>query len=370
MSAKHTQVTRKPVPGHAEHVHPVKATPSVRHEDDHKSTQRVANHGHRAQKSIEAAVSRHANLGPGRRRMSVSAPDDNHVHDPRMHRAPASNGTARNNGAARNSKVPIPEKSERRAQRPVGKPKQVPPLLQPQPKGPTVLDSPKAAAVYEPGRVLRQNAEYFDVDQDGTVWPRDTLWMTGWGIASSSLATLAIHSALSYPTNPGRIPDLLLRIRYDASHHGHLHDYHSKKEINTPVQVCESILTKYDTSGKGGLNIRDVLRLWADQRTQSSVYGWCTSVIEWTTLYVVLWPRDGTMRSADLRAAFDGSILYRQAEERRRRVDAAKRQTVEAGRGGGLSGSVRLAVALVTGLAVLVWALGNLRGAEWWGKSD
>lgn len=92
---------------------------------------------------------------------------------------------------------------------------------------------------------------------------------------------IALHSILSYPTNQSSIPDLLSRIYYDASHDSSSKwDNHDEKGRNSPPQACETLLTKYDTSGKGGLNFREVRRLWTDQRSQLGTYGWCTAVIE------------------------------------------------------------------------------------------
>lgn len=81
------------------------------------------------------------------------------------------------------------------------------------------------------------------------------------------------------------------------------------------------------------------------------------------------------MQSADIRGAFDGSVLYKQAEERQRRTDNSKKQTGITSSSGARAGSsvsnpVKLAVALVTGIAVLIWAFPNvIRNSPGWASS-
>lgn len=112
------------------------------------------------------------------------------VPSPRRERPRLPGSAASDNGASRSNLVPIPEKSELRSHRrsivdAVARPKQAPEKReeeeeeeqqqqQQQPKEAVVRDDTVAIAAYEPGYVLRRNAEYFDVDQDGIIWLRDT----------------------------------------------------------------------------------------------------------------------------------------------------------------------------------------------------
>ncbi|XXH03112.1 hypothetical protein Hte_009503 [Hypoxylon texense] len=412
MSATHSHATRKPNAEHVEHAQHVKTRSSTNQRDSRiPPPSKAANHGQQqpaGQNPIDVALSRHANLGPGRRRMSVPGPDENATAArvtataARTRRSPVhekhglTGSAAGDNGASRSAnRVPIPEKSELRNKRrsvDAARSKQAPASVpQDQPKEAVSRDESGTTTAYEPGYMLRQNAEFFDVDQDGIVWPRDTYTgcrKLGWGIASSAMAMIALHSILSYPTNPGPIPDLFSRIYYDVSHNSSSskRDSNAEKRSSTShSEVCESLLTKYDVSGKGGLDFHDVRRLWTEQKSEHGTYSWCASVIEWLALFFFLWPGDGILPAPDLRAALDGSVLYKQAAERRRSVDASgKRQgeggTRRRGEAGGASGAVsdpaKLAAAALVTAAVLVWAYRNLTwnspgwARYWWENYD
>jgi len=58
--------------------------------------------------------------------------------------------------------------------------------------------------------VMQQHCVYWDADGDGVIWPQDTYngcraW--GWNILLSVIATILINGNLSYPTQPGLLPD-------------------------------------------------------------------------------------------------------------------------------------------------------------------
>ncbi|KAI1761822.1 Caleosin related protein-domain-containing protein [Hypoxylon sp. FL1150] len=366
MSAKRT---KKPTAEHVEHAKP---RPNAHPRESQIPSPRAANHGKPGQKPVDAALNQHGNLGPGRQRTSAPEPDQNAPREtgaPRTHKPPGSdklgaNGFARKVDMPRSNRIPVPERSELRSHgrgSEAARPKPAPPRAEP--KVAVAEDESDVAeasvASYEPGYMLSRNAEYFDVDQDGVIWPRDTYAgcrKLGWGITSSSLAMIVLHSALSYPTKPGLIPDPLSRICY------HKQDHHDEEEKNTTVPASEGILAEYNTCSKGGLSLRDVLRFSNKQRSQHGISGWCTALVEWLALYIFLWPRDGIMRSADIRAAFDGNILYKQAGERQRGIDNAKKPAETESRDrtrSGVSNPVKLAVALVTGAAIVYWALRN-----------
>lgn len=85
---------------------------------------------------------------------------------------------------------------------------------------------------------------------------------------------IALHATLSYPTKPGVIPDPLSRIYYEKQ------ENHDKREKSAPLPACESVIAEYDTSGKGGLTLRDVLRFSNKQKSQHGISGWCIAIME------------------------------------------------------------------------------------------
>lgn len=186
MSARNPQGTRKPS---AEHVEHAKTRSSVNNNrDSHISTPRAPNHGipDLNQKPVGTSSNQHAaNLGIGRRRASVPDWDPSTTHEiraARTHKAPgndklAADGFARKMDIPRNNRIPIPERSELRIHRrsiDAARPKPAPPRDEPKVTFAEDQPKPKTIAAYEPGYVLRRNAEYFDVNQDGIIGLRDT----------------------------------------------------------------------------------------------------------------------------------------------------------------------------------------------------
>ncbi|KAI1408223.1 Caleosin related protein-domain-containing protein [Hypoxylon sp. FL1857] len=386
MSGKHSQGTTRPTDEQTEHFQRLRSRRLSVHRRDEPKHSPEGTQSQPSQTPVEIVATHHANLGTGRRRSSAFGTSDTSIHGNRVtqvHRRPlpekpGMNPSLHDMGIDATGMASIPGKSELGARQHTSNRSSADTVpSRERPNVPMAADTSTVA--YEPAYLFRQNAEYFDVGQDGVIWPRDTYKgcrKLGWGIPSSSLAMLAIHSTLSYPTCPGYMPDRSLRIRYDNTHHGKNGDNSSseQKEHRRSNEVCESILTKYDGDHKGGMTFRDVQRFWSEQRSVSGFCGWSITGLEWLTLYLLLWPRDGVMHDNDIRAALNGSILYNRAEERQRKVEMHRKQAGSGGGRGNQLSPVKLAVALISGLALLIWALRDIGhnylgwGTHWWNK--
>lgn len=168
--------------------------------------------------------------------------------------------------------------------------------------------------------VIQQHCDYFDPDHDGVIWPGDTyrgFRGFGWSVPLSLLATLIINIGLSYPTVPGILPDPFFRIYlsrvYKAKHGSDSMSYDNEGRFRP--QQFEDLFAKYDRDAKGGLAITDLWSLWNGQKLVFDFFGWTATALEWTAVYLLLWPDDGIIRKEDVRQVFDGSIFYRKAEE-------------------------------------------------------
>ncbi|KAI2611808.1 hypothetical protein GGR54DRAFT_651227 [Hypoxylon sp. NC1633] len=353
MSTKRSPIARKPVSEQAEYNQRIRNRRSSAPQKDEPKPLPKANYGEWSRRPIEVALTQHANLGPGRRYSSASGSDEQlDIGAIRKHLVPPREKPDEENEL-------VPEKLNLKAHvdgadGPGTDQKQS--LEQSR----ETVTGRTSGERYEPGCLLRQNAEYLDLDQDGR------------GIPSSYLVVFVLHSIFSYPTCPGYIPDPYIRIRYDHTRH-RPHD----GETTTPrgekgepgrSQACDTILAEYDSGNKGGLTIGDILRFWNEQRSQLGVYECCIMVLEWTILYIFLHPHDGILRSDDIRAAFDGSILYRQAESHQRKTgaEAHRKHQHETGSGtepaspggektGERSNTVKLALVIAAGVAILIW---------------
>ncbi|KAI1105970.1 Caleosin related protein-domain-containing protein [Jackrogersella minutella] len=390
MSRRQSQGGRNPAEECAEHFQRLRTRRfSVHRREDLKPPppSRVI-HGQPSQTAAEIAAARHPNLGTGRRQSSGTEVDENATYNAppiQMHRMSLPE-TLPTIGPEPDTETvvmdTVPVQAEKPGRRKLSHtPATLVPLRE-QYENPVVGNI--SAANYEPTYILRQNAEYFDVDQDGIIWPRDTYRgcrKLGWGILTSCLAMLALHSIFSYATCPGYLPDLSLRIRYDSTHHPGHSSYKApcdEKGQTRHDQACEGILSKYDNIDKGGMTFRDILHFWNAQRPMFNCYGWGITVLEWLTLYLFLWPRNGVMRSEDIRAAFDGSLLYKKAEERHHRIEMHRKQENYGSghRNRRQPNPVKLAVAIIAGFAILIWAVRNLThnssgwASFWWRKEN
>ncbi|KAI1662832.1 Caleosin related protein-domain-containing protein [Daldinia decipiens] len=353
---KHSREAKKPTDEDIEHRQRLRSRRlSIHHRDEPSNSPEII-HGRLGQKPPEVVLPQQVDSDPGRRR--VSAPERIHrmPHEKKPHYTDARK-------TSKTAKVSVSEKSE--GEYSAGD--TIPPVRAipwdlPEETGTSNIST----VTYEPAHILRQNAEYFDSDQDGIIWPRDTYKgyrKLGWGITYSCLVASILHSTLSYPTGDSYTPDPLLRIRYDGKHSTGNVSYDEKGQARGN-QVCETILAKYDKNNKGGMDIRDILRFCKDQRSVSTCYGWSLTALEWLALYLALRQHNGIVGSEDIRTAFDGSVLFKRSEERQRKNETHHKHA--ATRSGYISRSrnqfdpVKLAVAIVVGLAILVWVLMGL----------
>ncbi|KAL9101428.1 MAG: hypothetical protein Q9163_003300 [Psora crenata] len=187
------------------------------------------------------------------------------------------------------------------------------------------------AARHQHQTVVQQHAEYFDTDRDGVIWPEDTYvgfrkW--GWTPILALLATLIIHVNLSYPTLKSWLPDPFFRIyvgqMYKNKHGSDSMSYDNEGRFRP--QQFEDIFAKYDKGDKGGLDKRDLLRMWNNQRLVFDFWGWSAAALECRrppsynsglrpmlmdilglATYLLLWPDDGILRKEDIRGVFDVS---------------------------------------------------------------
>ncbi|KAF3063989.1 Peroxygenase 1 [Daldinia childiae] len=368
---KHSREAKKPADENIEHFQRLRSRRlSIRHRDE-LSNSPESIHGQLGQRSPEAVSSQQADSGSGRRR--VSAPE-------RIHRVPHEKKPNCTDAKTtpKIARVPVPERSEARdsAGDTIPLVRTIPWDLPEQTDKSQILP-----ATYEPAHMLRQNAEYFDADQDGIIWPRDTYKgyrKLGWGITYSCLVASILHSILSYPTRDSFTPDPLLRIRYDSNSNGKHSigkaSYDEKGQVRGN-QVYENILAKYDQNSKGGMDIRDILRFWKDQRSVSTFHDWSLNILEWSALYLALRRHNGIVGSEDIRMAFDGSVLFKRSEERQRKNETHHKHIGSVTRNGDISriekqiDPVKLAVAIVVGLAILVWIfLGSYSDPSGWEK--
>ncbi|KAI9661113.1 MAG: hypothetical protein M1821_009440 [Bathelium mastoideum] len=132
--------------------------------------------------------------------------------------------------------------------------------------------------------VLQQHCLFFDSDDDGVIWPRDTFLgfhKLGFGITLSLLATFIIHANFSYPTLPTFFPDPFLRVHIQNIHkdkHGSDSGTYDTEGRFIP-QKFEDMFSKY-ADGKDYMTIWDISRLMKGQRCIVDPIGWGAQFFE------------------------------------------------------------------------------------------
>lgn len=165
--------------------------------------------------------------------------------------------------------------------------------------------------------VLQQHCDFIDTDDDGIIWPQDTLWgfhKLGFGIMLSVVAVFVIRSGFSYPTLPTWLPDPFLRI-YIANIHKDKYGSDSgtyDHEGRFVPQKFEDMFEKY-AGGRGYMTIWDVIIMMKGQRCIGDPVGRAGALFKWLTTYFMLWPEDGRMMKEDIRGVYDGRVFGRMA---------------------------------------------------------
>ncbi|EJD39172.1 Caleosin-domain-containing protein, partial [Auricularia subglabra TFB-10046 SS5] len=170
---------------------------------------------------------------------------------------------------------------------------------------------------------LEKHCAFFDRDNDGVIWPHDTvlgLYALGFGLVLSLVATFIIHTGFSWLSGDGWIPDPFFRFHihnaYKCKHGSNSQTYDTEGRF-TP-QKFDDIFAKYSSDpAHGYLTIPDTVRMLKGNRIIVDPFGWFATAFEWVGMWYMLWPKDCRMKREDVRAAYTGDLFYRIAHERK-----------------------------------------------------
>jgi peroxygenase len=180
------------------------------------------------------------------------------------------------------------------------------------------------AEMHKTETVVQQHCLYFDQDRDGIIHPHDTFiacrkW--GWSVFLSALATFIINVNLSYPTQPGWLPDPFFRI-YIKNVHKAKHGSDSMSFDNEgrfSPQKYEDLFAKYDRGNKGGLDWRDLLRFHKGQRMAMDFFGWSAVFFECKHIHISC-PERSLLTSTRRVGCIPPSLARRWVAAQRRRA--------------------------------------------------
>uniref|UniRef100_A0A0E0KAN7 Caleosin n=1 Tax=Oryza punctata TaxID=4537 RepID=A0A0E0KAN7_ORYPU len=164
--------------------------------------------------------------------------------------------------------------------------------------------------------VLQQHAAFFDRNGDGIIYPWETfqgLRAIGCGFPVSFTLAIVINLALSYSTQPGWMPSLLLAIHIKNIHkskHGSDSETFDTEGRFDPSKF-DAIFSKYGRTQPNALTKDELNTMLKANRNLYDFVGWGASSLEWKLLYSVAKDKDGLLQRDAVRGVFDGSLFER-----------------------------------------------------------
>ncbi|KAL6649512.1 hypothetical protein ACP70R_013736 [Stipagrostis hirtigluma subsp. patula] len=170
--------------------------------------------------------------------------------------------------------------------------------------------------------VLQQHVAFFDHNGDGIVYPWETfkgLRAIGIGFVKSLFLAFLINLILSYPTQPGWLPSILLSIHIKNIHkakHGSDSETYDTEGRFDPAKF-DAVFSKYGRTHPNALTEDEVTLMLKGNRNMYDFIGWAAAILEWRLLYSVAKDKDGLLQREIVRGVFDGS-LFEQLRDRKK----------------------------------------------------
>ncbi|XP_066388475.1 peroxygenase-like [Miscanthus floridulus] len=164
--------------------------------------------------------------------------------------------------------------------------------------------------------VLQQHVAFFDRNGDGIVYPWETfkgMRAIGCGFFTSLVLGFFINLVMSYPTQPGWLPSLLLSVHIKNIHkakHGSDSETYDTEGRFDPSKF-DAIFSKYGRTHPDALTKDEMNLMLKANRNIYDFLGWIAAIGEWHLLYSVAKDKDGLLQRETVRGVFDGSLFER-----------------------------------------------------------
>ncbi|KAE9605306.1 hypothetical protein Lal_00024617 [Lupinus albus] len=174
------------------------------------------------------------------------------------------------------------------------------------------IDEKKPIPIQE--NVLQKHAKFFDLNQDGVIYPWETykgLREIGSGILLSTGLAIFINLGLSQKTRPGKFPSPLFPIEVKnikLAKHGSDTGTYDTEGMFVPSKF-EEIFTKHAHTHPNALTFDELNEMIKANREPKDFIGRIGSWVEWNVLYKLAKDKKGLLQKETIRSVFDGSLF-------------------------------------------------------------
>ncbi|KAF9449328.1 Caleosin-domain-containing protein [Macrolepiota fuliginosa MF-IS2] len=176
-------------------------------------------------------------------------------------------------------------------------------------------DAPGTFRDKQQNTALQNHVSFFDRDEDGIIWPSDTmiaLRELGFGLFWTVFGMMSIHLAFSWITWGTIIPDPFFRLKVNRMHkakHG------SDTEIYTTTGVFDDnrfnyMFDMYTQEPHMHMTLGEMFTMLQGDRNPYDPFGWVCAFFEWFPTYIMLNPEDGKMKREDVKAVYDVRTVF------------------------------------------------------------